>query len=424
MSTTKDTTQNPINQEVAQIVEESSFPKQSSRLQELMNNYRSENNIPSVTVSSCNPLANVTVRNEVKTKTFDDLNPEQQQKVLQIISNTNYLVSGDIQTFGSAKESAMTKNAETIISKYSAKDAGEVSEPITDLVATIKSKNPKDITKKINISPSGNDGFFASISDMLSMKNAKKKMFKALAEHDSIMKNIRAIEVHLKNQQLSLMSDIEVYESMGRDTYSQISDFELYCIALNLMIEDAETKLNELTSKGSLDLDELNQANTLKDAIDRMRRKQYTLQTVRISAIQSIPQLSALIRGDEIICEKIDEISTLVIPLWTWQYAIAVGALKQKEALSIQKTIRGITSKLLTGNAQMLHDNMIAAQEELYAAAVAIEDLATVQEYIDDMVTKVSEVSKQASQKCVEGMKTMKAIEEKNYTLMTKSITE
>ncbi|MGN1298940.1 MAG: toxic anion resistance protein [Candidatus Scatovivens sp.] len=424
MSTTKDTAQNPINQEVAPIVKESSFPRQSSRLQELMKNYRSENNIPSVTVSSCNPLANVTVRNEVKTKTFDDLKPEQQQKVLQIISNTNYLVSGDIQTFGSAKESAMTKNAETIISKYSAKDAGEVSEPITDLVATIKSKNPKDITKKINISPSGNDGFFASISDMLSMKNAKKKMFKALAEHDSIMKNIRAIEVHLKNQQLSLMSDIEVYESMGRDTYSQISDFELYCIALNLMIDDAEAKLNELTSKGSLDLDELNQANTLKDAIDRMKRKQYTLQTVRISAIQSIPQLSVLIRGDEIICEKIDEISTLVIPLWTWQYAIAVGALKQKEALSIQKTIRGITSKLLTGNAQMLHDNMIAAQEELYAAAVAIEDLATVQEYIDDMVTKVSEVSKQASQKCVEGMKTMKAIEEKNYTLMTKSITE
>ena len=65
---------------------------------------------------------------------------------------------------------------------------------------------------------------------------------------------------------------------------------------------------------------------------------------------------------------------------------------------------------------------MIAAQNELYAAAVAIEDLVVVQEYIDDMVTKVNDVRNEASQKCVEGMKTMKAIEQKNYDLMSKGI--
>ena len=70
----------------------------------------------------------------------------------------------------------------------------------------------------------------------------------------------------------------------------------------------------------------------------------------------------------------------------------------------------------------MLHDNMIAAQNELYAAAVAIEDLSVVQEYIDDMVTKVNESRKEATQKCVEGMKTMKAIEQRNYDLMAQTI--
>ena len=70
----------------------------------------------------------------------------------------------------------------------------------------------------------------------------------------------------------------------------------------------------------------------------------------------------------------------------------------------------------------MLHDNMIAAQEELYAAAIAIEDLATVQEYIDDMVTKVNEISKGASQKYIEGMKTMQSIEQKNYTLLREGL--
>ena len=144
--------------------------------------------------------------------------------------------------------------------------------------------------------------------------------------------------------------------------------------------------------------------------------------TVLTSTVQTLPQLAVLIRGNEIICEKIDEIGTLVLPMWSWQYAIAAGAIRQQEALSIQKIIREVTSKLITGNAKMLHDNMIAAQEELYAAAIAIEDLVIVQDYIDDMVTKVNETSKEASKKYVEGMNTMQEIQNKNYALMTKNI--
>lgn len=413
-------------QQPAPIVKESDFPQQTSQLQELMSRYRAQNHLPAapsqVQTTRPNPLANVKVLNEVRTKKFADLSPENQQKVLARIDGIDYMKSADIQTFGSSKQSPMTKHAEVIISKYSASEVGELADPITDLVATLKSNNPKEIVKRVSVDPDKEWGFFSSFREMISMKNAKKKMFKALAEHDTIMKNIKAIEVELQKQQLSLRKDVAVYQEMGKATIDQVNDFELDCIALQLMKEDAETRLNALTSRGELDLMEMSEANELQAAIDRISRRMYTLQTVRVSTVQSIPQIGVLVYGDEIICEKIDEVSSLVIPLWTWQYAIAIGALKQKEALSIQKTIRGITSKLLTGNAKMLHDNMIAAQEELYAAAVAIEDLVVVQEYIDDMVTKVNESRREVSQKCVEGMKTMQAIEQKNYDLMSQSI--
>lgn len=413
-------------QQPAPIVQESDFPQQTTQLQELMSRYRAQNHLPSapaqVQATRPNPLANVKVLNEVRTKKFTDLSPENQQKVLARIEGIDYMKSGDIQTFGSSKQSPMTKHAEVIIGKYSASDAGELADPITDLVATLKSNNPKEIVRRVSVDPDKEWGFFSSFREMISMKNAKKRMFKALAEHDTIMKNIKAIEVELQKQQLSLRKDVAVYQEMGKATIDQVNDFELDCIALQLMKEDAEARLNALTSRGELDLMEMSEANELQSAIDRISRRMYTLQTVRVSTVQSIPQIGVLVYGDEIICEKIDEVSSLVIPLWTWQYAIAIGALKQKEALSIQKTIRGITSKLLTGNAKMLHDNMIAAQEELYAAAVAIEDLVVVQEYIDDMVTKVNESRREASQKCVEGMKTMQAIEQKNYDLMSQSI--
>lgn len=216
-----------------------------------------------------------------------------------------------------------------------------------------------------------------------------------------------------------MQKDVTTYEEMGNSSLTQVTEFEYDSIALDLMISDAKETLEKLTEKGELDLTELNKARTLESAIDRMERRKMTIETIRVSVIQSVPELSVLMLGDEIICEKIDEVETLVIPMWTWQYAIAIGALKQKEALSIQKTIRGITSKLLTGNAKMLHDNMIAAQEELYATAVAVEDLLVVQQYIDDMVTTVDEKKKEAAQKSVQSMKVLKAIEQKNYELMS-----
>ena len=43
-------------------------------------------------------------------------------------------------------------------------------------------------------------------------------------------------------------------------------------------------------------------------------------------------------------------------------------------------------------------------------------------DYIDDMVTKVNETSKEASKKYVESMKKMQEIQNKNYALMTKNI--
>lgn len=409
---------------VQQIVDESIFPSKSSKLQELIAKYQSTHGGSYVEpqIGRRDQSLNVEVSNELNTKKFEQLSPANQEKVLARIQGIDYMKSADIQEFGSAKDSAITKHAKVIISKYSAADVGELADPITDLVATLKSNNPKGIVSKVSKETGKERGFLSNLREMITLKNAKKKMYKTLAEMNSIERNIEEVEVELGKQQINLRKDVETYEQMGQATYVQVSDFELDCIALQLMLDDAQDKLKELTSKGKLDLLEMNDANMIKQAIDRIMRRMATIMSIRVSTVQTLPQISALISGDEIIYEKIDEIIRLVIPMWNWQYAIAVGALKQKEALSITKIIRSITATLIKGNAKMLHDNIIAAQEEMYTAAVAIEDLAVVQEYIDDMVSTVNGVRKDATQKTMESIKKMQAIEQKNYSLMSQNI--
>lgn len=401
------------------VVSEKDFPEKSDKLKALMQKFSHEENVSLPAKSERNPLTDVKVSSHPRIRDLDDLNEEEKRKVWNRINSIgDYTISGNIQTFGSTKESPITKHAEIIVSKYSASEVGEISDAMTELVATIRTNSPKEIVKNVSAEEKKQWGIISGFLDMIAFKNAKKKMAKALAEHQTIDKNIKAIEVELKKQQISFQKDIQIYEEMGRNTYTQVSEFELDCVALNVLIDDAQAKMEELTSKGEVDYVEANKIRELSNAIDRMERKLQSIQTVRTSTIQTLPQLMVLILGDEIICEKIDEIDSLVIPLWKWQYAIAIGALKQKEALTIHKAIRGVTSWILTGNAQMLHDNMIAAQEELYATAVAIEDLVTVQEYIDDMVSVVNEKRKEAVQKCKETLNTLQNIEQKNWRLI------
>lgn len=418
------------------IVSEKDFPQKSSRLDELIAQYRRATYTPAP-VKEKDLLKNVKVNPGVKVKPFGSLKPEEQQMVLARIADVDYTISGDILNFGSAKESAMTKHAEVIISKYSAHDIGEISEPMTDLVATLKSNNPAAIIKGISKKSPADDkeGLVESVREFFAMRRAKERMYKALAERGSVMKNLQEIRIEMEKRRISLQQDIKVYEQMQQATFEQVKEFGLDCTALALMIEDAETKLNRklnadiIDEAGNpaapeLDSEELYEAQNLQNAIGRMQRRMNSITSVRVSTVQTIPMQQAIIKGDEIICEKITEVIELIIPMWSWQYAIAIGAIKQQEALTLQKTIRGVTSQLLKSNAKMLHDNMIAAQDELNTAAVAIEDLQIVQDYIEDMVTAVQAKAKEARTKMMEGMQTMQQIEQRNYELMANPMLE
>lgn len=417
-------------------VQEQDFPEKSSRLQDLIAKYRKNQNIPAPVkpTNPANPLDKVNVKPGVKVKTFDNLEPDEQQKVMARIDGIDYTVSINILNFGSAKESTMTKHAEKIISKYSAHEIDELTDPLTTLVASLKSSNPSSIVKGIGGKKQSNGdkewGLLESIIELFAMKRVQKKMYKALAKRESIKLNLKELQIELEKNRLSLQLDIESYEQMKLATFDQVSEFGLDCVALNLMMEDAQAKLNLMlgdkivnedgsVSAPELDPEELYKAQGLQNSIERMLRRMHAIASVRVSTLQTIPMLDTLITGDEIICEKIDEIITLVIPMWSWQYAIAIGAIKQQKALSLVKTIRGATSQLLTGNAKMLHDNMVAAYEEFYSAIVNIEDLRIVQDFIENMVTTVQAKSKKSSSKILEDMQTMQQIDQRNYDLLS-----
>jgi len=403
----------PMSQETASI-----FPARSPRLDTLITQYCDDKGVPVLKTSKEDTAKTyeISVSQESVTKNISDLTPDELQKVMKRIEGIDYTVSSDILNFGSADGRKRTKYAaDMIIAKHTLAETSSVIDPVTSLIDTLRSNNFTSISRLIakvkNANRSGKQSLLSSMLQLLRLRNNRKKMYRALKQHERNRLSLTVLEVEMENQRITLEQDIEVYEQMLQEISEQVKELDLDYAALTIMIEDAEAKRNSLInaktsgdkSSGVIHNDSV-EIKTLQHVIDRMQRKRHSIQTTRVATLQTIAMLYNIVTSNETICEKINEVVELLIPLWNWQYAVAIGIFKQHEALRLQKNARKSTSQVLVSNAKNLKNNIITAQNDIYAAAIAVEDLQLVQTYIEDMANTVQIKSREADAKVRNGI--------------------
>lgn len=371
-------------------ISEADFPQSTPRMQELINKFQSENHTPARQSTQSHVVIPKASKN---TKCFEDLSSSEQKYVLDRISSVDYTKSSDILNFASSNNSDFTALTDEILKIQTRNPIDSLSEPIFDVLSVIRSQSLEDILGTMKVDTTQTElGVFSSIREMLYMQKVHKRMAQTIYSLNTLMKNIKGMQVDLKKQQFGLQKDISLYEKMLEKATEHFNDLELDCIALEKMQSDVESKLAVLTSKKEASMSETNDIDQLSSAISCISGRFHTVSTMRVVTFQSIMQLSMLISTDKLLCAKIDEINDTVIPLWKWQYISAVEIIKQQNAISLHKALRGIASKVFTGNDQHLRDTMISAQKEVSTTATAVDDLGMVQSYIDDSLTKVAEV--------------------------------
>lgn len=382
------------------------FPKKTPRLEGLITNYCNDNGVPVLKVPDGlrdDFSANV-VADEIKE--MQSLTSDEQREVMKRIEGMDYTVSSNILNFGSTNGRNSARYADAILSRHASVGPYSVSGSISKLIATLKSNNSSFVISQIASGKvnkiSNSSGMLKSLVHLAKMKRMRTRMHKALVQREKNVLSLRELEIEMENQRITLEQEIRVYEQMLQDISKQVKELEFDYIALGIMIKDAESKKSSIeASKNvaalSLEMNqkELSEIRKLEHAIDNMQRKRNSILTMRVATLQTVTMLYTLVNGNGIICEKINEVVELLIPLWSWQYAIAVGTLKQQEALSIQANVRKAIPQLLVGNAKALRDNIIAVQNEMYKAALTLEDLQIVQTYIEDMVGTVQVKTKE-----------------------------
>jgi uncharacterized protein YaaN involved in tellurite resistance len=314
---------------------------------------------------------------------WNEMTPEERQKVLDIAAQINISDSQNIISYGNLAQSDISKFSDAMLDQIRAKDSGEVGDVLTDLLIKVQDVNIDSLDPK-------QKGF--SLSKMFG--GFRKETQKFIARYDKISIQIEKIIDQLDRAKLQLIRDITALDTMYEKNLEYLKQLDIYIMAGSLKLKDLNDKvLPELKEKAARtgDAVDAQKVKDMAELISRFEKKIHDLKLSRMIAIQSAPQIRLIQNNDQTLVEKIQSSIMNTIPLWKNQIAIAITMLRQQSALKLQRDVTNATNNLLARNSEMLKTSSIDIARENERGIVDIETLKKVNE---DLIITLEETLK------------------------------
>jgi len=309
---------------------------------------------------------------------YEMLLPEEKQKVDELKNSISVLDSNDILQYASNIQGKMADFSDEIMKNMKTKSAGEVGDVLSTLVSEINEFGKND-----------NSGFNFITKFFRSAKMTAKKL---IARYSTVETNIDRITGQLELNKVQLTKDIATFDNMYEENLKFFKELSLYIIAANQKIDELkEVELPKLKQKATETNEEIDiqAANDLANAINKLEKKVHDLGLTRMVSIQMAPQIRMLQSNDTELVEKIQSTIANTIPLWKSQVLLALGVNNSRMAYEAQNKITEATNDLLRKNSELLKQGSI---EVAKASERSVIDLEVLKQNNENIISTIEEV--------------------------------
>ncbi|MDO5649851.1 MAG: toxic anion resistance protein [Gallicola sp.] len=344
-----------------------------------------------------------TAREELAKKT-DILTLEERDKINKIKENLDLLDSSQTITFGVGAQKNLSDFSDTILSKIQNKDMGEVGSLLGDLMVQVKDMEIADLDSK--------KGFLETLPFFSSFN---KKVDRLHAKYETVEIQIDRIENQLDQARLQMMKDIALFDNLYEKNLEYFNNLQLYIIAGEELIdENRNTTLPKLRQEAVESNDPMSAqlVNDYEETINRFEKKVHDLKLSKQMSIQTAPQIKLIQNNDKMLIDKIQTAILNTIPLWKSQIIIAIGLLRQENALKLQKSVNDTTNELLVKNSEKLRSNTIETAKESERGIIDMESLKKVNRDLIDTIQETIKIQEQGHVKRMEAEKELVLMEE------------
>lgn len=329
---------------------------------------------------------------------------EERKKVEEIKEGINLLDSSQTITFGVGAQKNLSDFSDTILTKIHNKDTGEVGPLLSELMLQVKDLEIEDLeTKK---------GFFDNIPFFSSFG---KKMDRFNAKYETIEIQIDRIEDQLDQARLQMMKDIALFDNLYEKNLEYFNNLQLYIIAGEELIEETRnTTIPKLRQEAVSSNDPMSAqlVRDFEDTVNRFEKKVHDLKLSKQMSIQTAPQIKLIQNNDKMLIDKIQTAILNTIPLWKSQIIIAIGLLRQENALKLQKSVNDTTNELLVKNSEKLRTNTIETARESERGIIDMESLKKVNRDLIDTIQETITIQEQGREKRIQAEKELLLMEE------------
>lgn len=312
-----------------------------------------------------------------------DHSSEEQKKIKELASQIKIDDSNSVLEYGSQSQKKISEFSDTILNQIKAKDTGETGEILTNLMLKVRDIDVDSISKE--------DSFISKIPLLGSLVKSSQKF---IASYETISVQIEKIIDELHKSRMNMLKDIALFDQLYQKNLEYFKELNQYILAGELKLKElTETELPKFKAKSETSNDPVD-AQKYQDYVqmlNRFEKKIHDLKLTKMLSLQTGPQIRLIQNSNMVLAEKIQSSIINTIPLWKNQMVIAIGLLRQKKALNVQKEVTSVTNELLQKNSEMLKTGSIEIAKESEKGILEIETLKKINL---DLITTLDETLK------------------------------
>lgn len=318
------------------------------------------------------------------------LTENDKQRIKSISEQIETLNHEGLLKYGANLQQKMSHFSHQILDDVQSKDMGPVGETLSQLMGKLKSVNPNDINPEKQ----------SRLKRLF--KRTKASINEVFSRMQSVSSQIDRITIQLEKHKDQLTKDVEFLDQLYQQNKTYFDNVTLYILAAQKKKKEILTEtIPQLREKAHQTGNQMDIQATadMEQFVDRLDKRIYDLQLSRQIAIQTAPQIRMIQNVNQALAEKIQSSILTSIPLWKNQMAIALTLMRQRNAVSAQRSVTDTTNELLTQNASMLKENAIETAAENERGIVDIETLKTTQNDIIETIEQTLQIQEDGRQK-------------------------
>ncbi|MDO5649856.1 MAG: toxic anion resistance protein [Gallicola sp.] len=334
----------------------------------------------------------------------DQISPEEREKIDEIKGSLNLLDSSQTVTFGVGAQRNLSDFSNTILQQIRNKDTGEIGGLLTDLMVQVKDMEIEELGSK--------KGFFDNLPGVSSIR---KRLERFKSKYENVEVQIDRIEGQLDHTRIQMLKDIAMFDSLYNKNIEYFNQLQLYIVAgEELISETRETTLPKLRQEAVDSGDPMSAqlVSDFEDTVNRFEKKVHDLKLSKQMSIQTAPQIKLIQNNDKLLVDKIQTAILNTIPLWKSQIVIALGLVRQENALNLQRSVNDTTNELLMKNSERLKTNTIEVAKESERGIIDMETLKKVNRDLIDTINETIKIQSEGHQQRTRAEQELVALED------------